>query len=286
MAAEHPYAGRRAALATMHGKERAVAPAMAEALGLVVEPTAGLDTDRLGTFSGEVPRPGTMLETALAKARLGLAASGLDLALASEGSFGPHPVVPFLAGGIELLLFHDAGRGLTVHETLVADATNFAHLAVAPGEPLDPFLAKAGFPAHALIVRPNRGERTLFLAKGLADRAALDRAVAAAAAASADGRALVETDMRAHLNPTRMGTIAELARRLAARLACLCPACAAPGWGRTDVARGLPCGLCGSPTEHVLTEIFGCAACPHREERPRRDDLREADPMHCPVCNP
>ena len=282
MAAGHPYAGRRAALATMHGKERAVAPAMAEALGLAVEPAPGLDTDRLGTFSGEVPRPGTMLETALAKARLGLAASGLDLGLASEGSFGPHPVVPFLAGGIELLLFHDAARGLTVHETLVADATNFAHLAATPGESLDAFLARVGFPAHALIVRPNAGGRTTALAKGIADRTALERAVAAAAAASPDGRALVETDMRAHLNPTRMGSIAELARRLATS----CPACAAPGWGRTDVARGLPCGLCGSPTEHVLAEIFACAACPHREERPRRDGLREADPMHCPVCNP
>ena len=50
---------------------------------------AEVDTDRLGTFTGEVERPGPPRETALMKARLGQGATGLPCALASEGAFGP-----------------------------------------------------------------------------------------------------------------------------------------------------------------------------------------------------
>ena len=60
------YQGAVAALATRHGKEAAVAPAMAEALGLEIMVPAELDTDSLGTFTGELPRPASMRETARA----------------------------------------------------------------------------------------------------------------------------------------------------------------------------------------------------------------------------
>jgi len=282
----HPYAGRSAVLATMHGKARAVAPAFAQRVGLNVVETAGLDTDALGTFSGETPRRGTMLETAVAKARLGMAATGLRLAIASEGSFGPHPQIPFLPAGIELMVFVDADRGWVIHESMIAERTNFAHLVSAPGAPLDTFLAQVGFPQHALMVRPNAGERAAAWAKGIADRGDLDRAVAAAAAASADRCALIETDMRAHRNPTRMDALAGLATRLALRLAAQCPACSAPGWGRIDVTRNLPCELCGLPTHVIAAEIFGCAVCSHRESQPRPDGMVVAQAMHCDACNP
>ena len=40
-----------AVLATMHGKERAIAPLLQRTLGLAVKVPPGLDTDRFGTFS-------------------------------------------------------------------------------------------------------------------------------------------------------------------------------------------------------------------------------------------
>ena len=282
----HPYAGRSAVLITLHGKERAVAPAFRQILGMNVVATTDVDTDALGTFSGETPRKGTMRETAVAKARLGIEATGLRFAIASEGSFGPHALVPFLPSGVELMVFVDADRDMVIQETMAAARTNFAHLVAAPGSSIDSFLAKVGFPAHALIVRPNAGDAHAALSKGIADRGGLDRAVAAAAAASADRCALIETDMRAHLNPTRMETLARLAMQLALRVAACCPACAAPGWGRVDVARGLPCELCGAPTQSVAAEIFGCAACGHREQRPRSDGRLHARPADCDECNP
>lgn len=54
----HPYQGRRATLATKHGKLALIGPVMFRRLGLEVE-TADVDTDVLGTFSGEVPRQGS-----------------------------------------------------------------------------------------------------------------------------------------------------------------------------------------------------------------------------------
>ena len=67
-----PYAGQRCVLATMHGKETAIAPVLLGRLGLVVTTAPNIDTDALGTFTGEIPRAGTIREAAVAKARLGM----------------------------------------------------------------------------------------------------------------------------------------------------------------------------------------------------------------------
>lgn len=52
------YWGQKAVLATMHGKQEAIAPVMSEILGLRVTVTTGLDTDQLGTFTCEISREG------------------------------------------------------------------------------------------------------------------------------------------------------------------------------------------------------------------------------------
>jgi len=53
----------------MHGKERVFARPLRVALGLELVVPEGLDTDRLGTFSGEVERVGSPWEVAIRKAR-------------------------------------------------------------------------------------------------------------------------------------------------------------------------------------------------------------------------
>ncbi|MEP6836483.1 MAG: DUF6671 family protein, partial [Bradyrhizobium sp.] len=121
-------------LATMHRKEAVIAPALLSGVGLLVAATPGLDTDQLGTFSGEVPREGAILEVAVRKARLGMSATGLPLGIASEGTFGPHPAIPFMPAGMELLVFVDDDRKIVISERLIAEATNFDHLVVSPGE--------------------------------------------------------------------------------------------------------------------------------------------------------
>ena len=86
----------RGVLATMHGKERVIAPLVQRALGVHLEVPNGFDTDRFGTFSREVPRKHSAIETARAKIIAALEQIPCArVGLASEGSFGPHPQVPF-----------------------------------------------------------------------------------------------------------------------------------------------------------------------------------------------
>jgi hypothetical protein len=288
-----PYSGARVALATRHGKERVIGRALHHGLGAQLLHVTTVDTDALGTFCGSVQRQGTALDACIAKAEAALAHSDTPLAIASEGSFGPHPHLPFLAAGLECMVFLDRERGLTISEQELARRTNFAHRlvqgrALAAADPeWERWLLQVGFPRHALIVRPHSAPADAGgLVKGLNQWESLGPAIAAAAAASSDGLALVETDMRAHRNPTRMAAIRRLAFRLVRRIARPCPACQSPGWGVVDQRQGLRCDACGLPTTLVSALVWGCQRCDHREETPRSDGLLSAEPGHCLWCNP
>lgn len=281
----HPYAGRTAILATRHGKERALALPLGR-LGLTLQTTADLDTDAFGTFSGEVARTGTPLETAIAKARLGMATAGLPLGLANEGSFGPHPANPFMPCDHELLVLVDDERGMVVKESLISHHTCHSQTSARDLDALQPYLQRIGFPRQAVIVRPMASGAGAPLYKGITDWTALGRALAVCVHASEDGQASVQPDLRAHFSPLRMRVIRRLGWRMRARLACLCAACAAPGFGHLDNRPGLPCAWCGEPTRLPLRELHGCAACDHSETRPPAHGLREAEAAYCDHCNP
>ena len=271
----------------MHGKHQAIAPALHERPGLEVIVPENLDTDRLGTFSGEVERPGTMLETAIAKARLGMELAGLKIGIASEGSFGPHPQVPFMAAGVELIVLVDDERDLVVSEQQVFADTNYSHATGKSLPEVAGFAETAGFPDHALIVRPNAPADAHWpIHKGIRHHHRLEEAIAQCAASSIDGLALIQTDMRAHMNPGRMAAIASLAARFAQRLSTLCPACSSPGYGPSQSIPGLPCEWCGEPSTMVRWIIHSCPACGHEAQLPRPDGLLKSDPMHCLACNP
>lgn len=279
-----PWPDPRIALATLHGKAAALAPALG-GLGLQVVETA-VDTDALGTFAGDVERPATAREVVVRKARLGMAASGLPLGLATEASFGPDPMIGFVPLHLEWLALVDDVHGQVLVLEHASHETHWQSQTVRSPDEAEAILAVCGFPEHAVLVRPNRLAPGLPVFKGLRTRDAVADAIAQASSASADGLARLDTDMRAHMNPTRLRQIAMLADQLAQRLATPCPACAAPGFGRIGATPGLPCSDCGSPTARVLREQYGCGVCGHREDRPRRDGLAWADPGTCPVCNP
>lgn len=268
-----------AALGTMHGKEVALGPPLA-ALGItLIRPE--IDTDPFGTFTAETPRQGTMVDAARAKARAAIAATGLNVGIASEGAYGPHPSIPFLPLGREVLLWHEAETGREIVEQALDESPNYDHAEVVNLAEAEPLLARVAFPATALIVAPSAVAKPI--AKGLRDRDSLAAAIGQAAANSADGRAFLQTDMRAHMNARRMEVIAGLAAGLAQRLSTPCPQCRAPGWGLLRRDPGLPCGDCGTPTALVAEDIHGCTACGAEDRIPRTGT---ADPAHCPYCNP
>ncbi|MEZ5976975.1 MAG: DUF6671 family protein [Planctomycetota bacterium] len=278
--------GRTACIATMHGKERVLAPRLQEALGLRCVVPDGLDTDRFGTFSGERPRTGTALDTARAKALAGIEATGLDLAIASEGSFVPHPEVPAVQLGIELVLLVDVARGLEIVGRDASLVTNHARARCRTVEEVATFGARIGFPGHGLVLvlgdPPRVVERDV---EGAVDLERTARAILADAERS--GLPLfAQSDMRAHRNPTRMRAIDRSAADLVARIGTPCPACGRPGFGRVDVVRGLPCTACGTPTRRPRAARHGCSGCAHVVVVELPEGGAAAEPADCPSCNP
>lgn len=275
-----PYRGRRVALLTRHGKQRLVAPVLAAA-GLELVHVDGFDTDRLGTFTREIPRPGTQLDAARGKARIGMSLAGLPLGLASEGAFGVDPQLGLVPWNLELLLFVDAASGLEVVGRAEGPAC-FAHEAVADVAAAEAFARRALFPAHGLVARPDHPDDPR-VTKDVDDWPRLREAFDEARAVSASGTVVLEVDVRAHANPTRQAMIRRAAEDLAARLACRCPACGGAGFGRSGGRPGLPCAACAEPTALAAADTWACPGCGHAEERPRAG---AADPGCCPACNP
>ena len=290
MSPSHPpmsrcYAGATVVLGTMHGKQAAIAPALYETAGLFVTVTPEFDTDRFGTFARDIARGGTMEDAALAKANAAIDASGLDLGLASEGSYGPHPAIPMIPSGHEMLVFVDRTRNLTVTEQLLTADVTFAHTVVRDRDMLAPFLKRVGFPEQRLVVRPaDRPDAVDGMTKGVAGDEELAVAFATARGLSSTGEVLIETDMRAFGNPQRLRTIGILSRRLGERLGRHCPRCDAPGFGSDRAIPGLPCAECGAPTAMPLAIERRCLICEESMRLPTSHTT--ADPGHCPSCNP
>ncbi len=277
------YSGRRVALLTQHGKERVLAPVLEPALGCRVERVTGYDTDLLGTFTRDIPRAGAQLEAARTKARLGMQLAGLPLGLASEGSFGPDPFTGMFPWNVEFLIWIDDELELEI-VGVAQGKTNFSHVLAASWEEAETFARFAGFPEHHLVVRPEH-ENDPRLIKGIADWTALRAAFEQALRESESRRVFLETDMRAHANPTRMEVIRLAAEDLVKKLNALCPACGLPGFWIVERLSGLPCADCGAPTRETRAEIHGCLKCAHRETR-SRTDRQTADPGRCDYCNP
>jgi hypothetical protein len=277
------FAGRTLAIATMHGKERVLAAPLVTALGVNCSVPADLDTDRFGTFSGEVERPGDADFTLRLKCLAAMEALDCDLAVASEGSFGPHPMLPFAAVGEERLFMIDRLHGLEIGVRSLSGSTNFQHAEVSDWPALQAFAKSAGFPDHGLILSGNvEGEMQVF--KGLHQIEKLESAFRSLSVAS--DTITVQTDMRAMHNPTRMQAIARLCDALMERILCICMGCSRPGFGERHYQRGLACAWCGTPTERVLSIETKCSHCGHLEIQLYPEGVEAAEPGNFPDCNP
>ncbi len=283
---QHPYKGRTVAISTMHGKHEIIGPILDKRIGTKSVLASGINTDSLGTFSGDVARTGTPLQTAIEKARLGMAVTGKKLGIANEGSFGPHPQLPFFTSDMEIIVLVDGENDLVIEEYVVSPSTNVGEIKVADIHDAEEFLNKSLFGTHGMVVRPNSSLETANIKKGILDGKSLAEAIRLSAKRSSDGLAHIETDMRAHMNPTRQKVIAEASEKFAARVNTICPHCGLPGWGVVDCIMGLPCEGCGGPTAMVHKEIEGCVKCRFRKVLPRSDGKEKAPVNLCPECNP
>lgn len=270
----------------MHAKELAAAPAFRRVLNAEVVVAPQLDTDELGTFSGEVPRPDALVETCAIKAELAFRSLDVDCAIANEGSYGPINTVPLVPSGVEIMAFVDRKRGIKLIETLPTHRTNWRLLRFKAGDPNIPDAVKAiGFPRFGVFVLCS-SDMDHPIKTGLDTLDDVVSAMNQEAKRSEDGMAVLIADMRAHRNPLRMRVLRALSWKLAKRLERLCPMCDTPGFGSIGSRRGLPCEDCGTPTHWVHFEIDGCSICGHAETRPRKDGRKTAKKLSCSGCNP
>jgi hypothetical protein len=279
----HLFAGRTLLLATMHGKEQVMAPLLQQHLGVQVVVPPNFNTDLFGTFSGEVEREGTPYETALKKCKYACQHMGASLAVASEGSFGPHPDLGFVPCDDELVVLYDAHNKLEISARELTTATNFAGRQIESVNEALQFAATAGFPNHALIVKTHQHD-SANVVKGINNRRTLLAEVEKRL--EINGSLFLTTDMRAMHNPTRMQAIEKATRKLIEKIAHLCPSCATPGFSVTNYHTGLPCSICGSPTRSVLSVVYTCSKCEHAQTVMHPKGKTSEDPMYCDWCNP
>jgi len=276
-------AQRTAILATMHGKERVIAPILEQGLGVQVVVPPTFNTDLFGTFTGEVARAGTQLEAARLKAQRALEVTGEQLAIASEGSFMPHPNCAFIASTQELVLLLDTRQDLELVGTVFSTETNHNHQVVRSFREAQDFAQRSGFPEHGLIVAADSSRKHMVF-KGIVSESALKEAVEVVLGQYPT--AFLQTDMRAMYNPTRMKVIAQATRDLVEQVRSCCPQCGCPGFAITERRKGLPCQWCLAPSELPLAVVYQCQKCRYQREQLFPNGQKFADPGQCLFCNP
>ena len=277
------FADRIGVIATMHQKEKAIAPLLEQALGIKTVVPANFNTDTFGTFTREIKRPGTQIEAARLKAEKALHLTNETLAFASEGTFGPHPDLAYLPCNREIVLLLDKVNNLEIIGQELSTETNYSHKIINTLEDAFSFASKVGFPEHGLLVRKDTSAQKII--KGITTEKDLVEAVEAALAKSSNG-IQIETDMRAMYNPTRMKNIEKATRNLIKKLQQLCPNCSYPGFDVAQYKKGLPCAICHLPTALTLAEIYQCKNCNFRQEVLFPNSMEKADPAQCMYCNP
>ena len=275
------YQKKRVLLASKHEKERVIRPVFLKTLGCEIY-TSDFDTDQFGTFTGEIPRAQSAYETCILKAKTAAVAANCSFSIASEGSFGPHPSLPFFASDHEIMVFVDLENDWIIADQLLTPKTNYKMLTLDADTEIDSFLESVQFPSHAVTLQVDHTKE--ILGKGIQEIALLKQLITTGF--SKGDQLLLATDMRAMMNPTRMEALSLLAEKLSTRISTCCPACHTPGFGFISTADYLSCSVCEGPTTMHRFEIWGCISCERKEKKPRHDKLEEAEPTYCNYCNP
>ncbi len=279
------FAGRKIVIATMHKKERVIAPLLEQQLGVTAIIADGLNTDKFGTFTREIKRTGSQLEVARKKAYAAMELTNTDLAIASEGSFGSHPSMPFIQSNLELVLFVDKKHGLEIRGHHRTSETNMDGEYVTNIAEVVDFAIKHGFPENGIILRMSENGR-FGIHKNISTIEKLSNKAQKMLSRPFIKKIFIETDMRAHKNPVRMKAIEKATLDLIENINSHCPECESPGFVVVDFEKGLQCSLCKIPTDLPIYDIYRCEKCnfSNKKRVTKYGDL--ADPKYCGYCNP
>ncbi|BDU11558.1 hypothetical protein AINA4_14790 [Aurantimicrobium sp. INA4] len=273
---------KRIALATKHGKLAKIAPAF-EAVPEWELTLAEIDTDEFGTFSGEIPRTLSPRDAAIAKARAGAKLLGTDYGLASEGSIGSHPQLPWVTSDHELLALVCVSKDFVIVEShLSADIRAYKE-EVNDNTDLEELATRLDLPEHAANILYYL-DTELIVLKGIHDPEKFIAELNTLREASVQNLR-VESDFRAMSSPSRQRNISACAEKLVTRISTRCVGCNEIGWGKVGYEYGLPCSGCGQMVASVPhSEKFGCVACDYSEVVSLGQ--HSIDPARCDFCNP
>jgi hypothetical protein len=270
-------------IATMHGKDRVIAPLLRDALGVHTILPTQLNTDRFGTFTREIPRTGSQLDAARAKARAAIQETRSNVAIASEGSFAQHPHLPFVQSNLELVLLVDTIRNIEIIGTHRSSTVQARGKTVSTLAEARACADEWGFPNQGIVVRVSpTSNRHIY--KEITTHDDLERIVTKLLSSWFRKTIYLETDMRAHRCPARMESIRLATLNLIENCMRTCPQCHSPGFSIVRATPGLPCNQCGTHTDSIASHTYRCPACTFEETRPVA--LKAADPSTCPHCNP
>lgn len=275
------FKDRKVIIVTKHSKESVISPILENELGMNPIVSKDIDTDQFGTFTREIKRKDTQIKTALAKANFGIDNSDCDIAIASEGSFSPSPV-PFINGNLELVVLVDRKNNLEIvgsHYTLDTFISQRKITTVDEGVQL---AKKWEFPKQGIIVRKHK-KINKFIEKNIESEETLRKAIKKYLSWPIWNSVYLETDMRAHKNPSRMEAIKKATENLVENIKSTCPKCKAPGFVTNKEIKGLPCEICKRPTSQIKIKTSKCQKCGFKKEEDSKTKF--ANPKYCESCN-
>lgn len=139
------------------------------------------------------------------------------------------------------------------------------------------------FPSHALLLKEDSKGLAKQI-KGVQDPDTLEKE--SRQLLKEFGKVHVETDMRAMYNPSRMKVIKQATEKLVQIIHTLCPACDTPGFEIVEAKPGLPCSLCGTPTNSTFSYVRSCQLCQFSKEEKYPYGKQMEEPQYCNRCNP
>ncbi len=262
------------ALLTKHEKEVQIAPVFARHWPGDIEVNSTFDTDTLGSFDNTVARTLSPIECALKKANLACELTGLSQGLGSEGSFTGYAGIGNM--NEEFLAFVDRATGIEVigvYRQMTPLAPVIANDEIELKTTLSQYSNKQGW-----MLVENSGESEHIIEKGLIGIKQITYAAGHKFPIS------ITPDFRAMMCPERQKNIAKTAENLLEKLCSPCPNCNSPGFVFDQAEQGLPCELCGAPTNQVLYRSAVCKQCGHTEKQQVTETT--ASSYYCNICNP
>lgn len=277
------FKNRIALIVTKHGKEEVMRPLLEETLKAKCYVTSDFNTDAFGTFSGEISRDQDALSTLRKKCLSAMDYYKVDLAIASEGSFGPHPTFFFSSADDEMVMLMDRKNNLEIVGRELSLETNFAVKEITDKATFKDFLKQIQFPSHKVILKSS----ALIWEEIHKDISTEEEIYAVfEEMLSRYPSVYLETDMRAMHNPTRMTVIEKAVENLIKKIDSCCPICETPGFSIVKSVTGLPCQSCNTLTKSILYNVVQCQKCNHEEKSYFPRNLKFEDPTFCDNCNP